>query len=474
MRLDQILAIAPMAAFGLGAVLAMMAAPLKGARLPHVAAAGGLIAGALIALARAGAPSGPLGPLMVDDGLARFGAVFAGLSGLAALCLTPVRGRGREGPALLALTVLGAAGLSAARHAAPMFLGLEVMTLSLTALFAFALTRPGVEAGYKFLILSGLASAALLLGMALIYAQTGALEFAGWRGGGMLFALGAALMLAGLAFKFSLAPFHMWTPDIFVGAPTAAAVLAGVVSKGAVAIVLFRLTTEAGLPEPLWRVSLAALATISILGGNLLALRQTGLPRMLGYSTVAHSGYVAAIIACGAPLSGQALLFYLAAYAPALIAALCASAVLGPGGSIEDLRGLSQARPLTATALSLGMVSMEGLPVAGGFIAKLLLFACLVQARDWGLLAVASFGSGLGFYYYARFFTAPLLGGPTGDRMPTAPRWEAVLPGVCALAMMFFGLAPGVMLDAAISTLAQSRVAMAPHEIALFRFETGP
>jgi NADH-quinone oxidoreductase subunit N len=448
MTAAQLAALSPLIAVALGAVAAMLLAPLMHSdRAARFAAATGLAVAALIVIARVGTPPHPIGALYTDDGLARFGTAYAAMFGLAGLVFLRVGNVAKEAPALVALVALGAASLAGAGHAATLFLGLELISLSLIALFAFPLTGPALEAGYKFLVMSGLATSAQLLGVALIYAETGALDFPGWAGHGALFALGGALLLAGLAFKFSLAPFHMWTPDAFEGAPAGAAALAGVVSKSAVAIAILRLNSEAALAQPLWSMGLAALGAASVLVGNVLALRQQVLPRMLGYSTIAHSGYIALILASGAPGTAEAVLFYLGIYAPALTATLCASAMLGQAPKLDDLRGLAKTRPLEATALAIGLLSLAGLPAAGGFIAKLYLFKSLVVTSSWILLGIAAFGAALGFYYYARFFTAPFLGQSHVEPAPRH-RLDRVLLIFCAMLILLFGFEPVLLVNA--------------------------
>lgn len=390
-------------AFGVASVVGMLLAPVAKPYTVRMATGLALAAAALFAWRRIGIPEAPAFTMLADDGLARFGALFAALTGLGALVFLRAPGPGREGPSLTALVALGAATLAAATHGATLFLGLEVMSLALIALFAFPLTRSALEAGYKYLVLGAAASAALLLGVAFAYATTGSLMLADWGAGGPMLGLGFALILAGLAFKLALVPFHAWTPDVYDAAPAGAAALAAATSKGALALALLRLSWEATPPEPVWSLGLAAMAAASILLGNLLALMQDSLPRMLGWSSVAHSGYIAGILAAGAPLTDQAVLFYLVAYAPALLAAFCVAAAIGPAPTLEGLRGFGRARPLAGMAFALAMLSLAGLPIASGFLAKIYLFGALVQAEMWWLLAIAAAGSALGLFYYARF-----------------------------------------------------------------------
>ncbi|MGP9814578.1 NADH-quinone oxidoreductase subunit N [Rhodopseudomonas sp. NSM] len=446
MTAAQFAALSPLVALAIAAIAAMMLVPLARIEAAQAAAGAGLLAAVGLVLLRVGAPAAPLGALFTDDGMARFGIAYACLASLGALVFLRTGVPAKEAPCLLALVALGAATLAGAGHAATLFLGIEIVSLSLIALFAYRLTRQGLEAAYKFLVMSGLASAALLLGTALIYAETGALDFVGWTGHGALAALGTALLLAGLAFKFSLAPFHMWTPDAFEAAPASAAALAGVVSKAAVAIVLLRLFLTADLPEPVWSSGLAALGAASVVVGNLLALRQPQLPRMLGYSTIAHSGYIALILASGAPRAAEAVLFYLGVYAPAMLGALCVSAALGRAPTLPDLHGLMKRRPLEAIALSLSLLSLAGLPAAGGFIGKLYLLHVLVDSGLWTLLAITVAGASLGFYYYARFFTAPFFGHLHEEAEPL-PRLDQGLITVCVVLIVLFGVAPAVLID---------------------------
>ena len=458
MNID-VIALAPFAVLAAAAIVAMLLAPLGDCRPAYIAAAFGLVCAALPALVRLGAGAAVAGratggftALLADDGLARFGIVISCLSGLAALAFLRPSVRAPEGAALVVIAALGAATLSAAIHAATLFLGLEIVSVASIALFVLPLTRPALEAGYKFLILGGVGAGALLLAFALSYAATGRLGFAAWSDGSLLTALGAALLLAGLAFKLSLVPFHMWAPDVYEGAPAAAVSIAGIASKTAVVIVLLRLTAVAP-PEPVWTGGLALAGAASILFGNLLALRQTSLTRMLGYSSVAHSGCLAVILGSGAPIAREAALFYLAAYAPALLAALCAAAAVGPDPHLNELRALVWRRPLIGAVLALSLVSLAGLPIAAGFLTKLYLFAALLESHAWALLGIAVVGSALGFFYYFRFLIAAFTAEPGVEAQDD--RWTRPaafpFPGravllACALLMLVIGVYPGPLI----------------------------
>ncbi|MBK5928818.1 NADH-quinone oxidoreductase subunit N [Rhodobaculum claviforme] len=426
----------PLIALGAGAVLAMLLAPKAPAWLVRGVAGAAMALAAGVSALRLGLPVGDGPAILSDDGLARFGTLVASLTGLAALVWLRPAPPAREGPALMALATLGAALLSGATHAAPFFIGLELVTLSLIAMFVLPLTRPALEAGYKLLIMGGAGAASLLMGLAFLYAASGSLEFQGWTPvpglrGDPLMAIGTAFLLGGLAFKFALVPFHMWAPDGFEGAPAAAAAFAGAASKAAVAIALVRLA-DVGLPEPVWSGALMALGAASILLGNFLALRQSSLTRMLGYSSVAHSGYIAVIVASGLA-APEAVPFYILAYAPALLAALCVGARLGPDPRIEDLRGLGWRSPLSGAALTLGLISLAGLPAVAGFIAKIYLFVAILSAGDWVSVVAAVIGSALGFYYYLRFVVIVWRRLPPGTEDTPYPVREAPAASAPAL-----------------------------------------
>jgi NADH-quinone oxidoreductase subunit N len=432
------LAVLPLALLGLAAVVAMLLAPRGRPGASRLAAALGLGLAAAAVLLRLGAPPAPLLPLLADDGLARFGTLLACLSGLAVLgFLRP----GREAPALVVITAFGAAALAAALHVASLFLGLEIVSLALIGLFVLPLTRTSLEAGYKYLLPGAAGTAALLLGAALAYAATGRLDFGAWHGATPQLAVATALLLVGIGFKLSLVPFHVWAPDIYEGAPPAVAALAGSAAKAAVIIALVRL--DAAQPAaPLWHQGLALMAMASIVLGNLAALRQASLARVIGFSSVAHSGYLAAMVACGASVAPAALLFYIAAYVPALIAALCVAASLGAPATIASVRGLAWRAPLAAGALALALVSLAGLPFAAGFLAKLFLVGILVDAQAWPLLVSVAIGSALGLFVYFRFFAA--LFARDGQAAEPAP----LLPGravmaACTALLLIVGFYPG-------------------------------
>lgn len=445
MTAEDVAAALPLMVLGLGAVVAMLLAPLSRPHAPRLVAAAALVAAMSAAAARLDAPDIST-MILMDDGLSRLGQILVCLTGLAALAFLRPPLPACEGPALVLLCTLGAALLCSASHAASLFLGLELVTLSLIAIFVLPTTRPALEAAYKLLILGGLGAATLLLALALAYAATGSLALDAWSGSGQTMRLATALLLAGLAFKFALAPFHMWTPDAFSGASPAAAALAGTGPKIGVAILLLRLDAV-GPPEPVWSVGLAGLAAASILLGSVQALQQASLARMLGYSSIAHSGYVAALLASGSVTAPEAVIFYLAAYAPALLIALCAASLVADDCRIEQLHGLAWRRPLTGAALAIALVSLAGLPVSVGFFGKLYVFAGLIRAEAWVLLALALAGAALGIYVYVRFITAVFrTASDVAVPRPALPDALVLLAG--GVAILGLGLYPDPLIEA--------------------------
>jgi NADH-quinone oxidoreductase subunit N len=383
-------------------------------------------------------------PLVVVDGLALLLAALFAFTGalVAVLGWRYLEGRGgapEEFHLLLLCAVFGAMTLAAADHFAAVVLGLEILSISLYAMIAYPEEGDWpLEAGLKYLILSGVASSTLLFGVALLYARTGSLGFEAMTGAAVvpaddpLVRVGAVMVLAAIAFKLSLAPFHFWTPDVYQGAPAPVSGLVATLSKGAVVVVLLRIVLAGGIlaSAPLLTM-LAALAVLSMLVGNLLALLQRSVKRVLAFSSVAHMGYLmVALIAVGrvggTALGVEAAVAYLFAYTFMTLAAFAVIGLLARAGDARDpddidaFTGLLWRRPLAASVLGVALLSLAGIPLTVGFLAKFYLVAAGVEQGLWLLLAVLVVGSGLGLYYYLRILfamTRPLPAVP----VPTAP-----------------------------------------------------
>jgi NADH-quinone oxidoreductase subunit N len=314
---------------------------------------------------------------------------------------------------LLSLAVLGAMVLGASRHFAALFLSLELLSLSLFPLIAYRRRQPqALEAGIKYLVLSGVATGLLLFGMALLYAGIGSLELAAigralaasGAPGSIWILGGVTLVIAGLAMKLSLVPLHWWTPDVYQGAPTAVTGFLASVAKGAVIVVLLRLlvASDAHRQAPVMAV-LAILAVLSMLTGNLLALLQDNVKRILAYSSIAHMGYLLVALLAAGELAAEAVGFYLVAYFVSTLGAFGAVALKGPGGdNITAFRGLYRRRPWLAASFALMLLSLAGIPVTAGFVGKFYLFAVGVNAALWIPVAVLVGASMIGLFYYLR------------------------------------------------------------------------
>jgi NADH-quinone oxidoreductase subunit N len=390
------------------------------------------------------APSSPtqVTPLFLVDGTALFysGLVLGSALVVAILSYAYLDGTAhgpREEYYLLLLTAtLGAAVLPASVHFASFFLGLETLSISLLGLIAYASPRAdAAEAGTKYLVLGGASSAFLLFGMALIYADLGTMSFARIgqlaQAGGPpdLFRLvGVAMILTGVGFKLSLVPFHMWTPDIYEGAPAPITGFVAVVSKIAVFAVLLRYFILAeGPTDASLRTGLAAIAILSMLAGNLLALLQTNVKRLLAYSSIAHLGYLLVAFLAAGSLGIEAAAYYLAAYAVTNLGAFGIVGLLSAPGSgrdadqIEDYRGLFRTRPFLAASLALMLLSLAGMPPTMGFIAKFYLVVAGVGVGLFWPVTALVIGSVIGLYYYLRVLVAMAVPVPVPAERPTVP-----------------------------------------------------
>ncbi len=402
-------------------------------------------------------------PLFVMDGLGLFFTMLILAGALAVMVLSADYFRGVPGPAgeyacLLLIAALGGCVVSTAAHMASLFLGMELIGIPLYALIAYRRDdRNGLEAGIKYLVLAGMGSALLLMGLALLYAATGSLQISGlfssgadaepvWMYGGL------ALTLAGLAFKLALAPLHMWTADVYQGAPMPVTAFIATVAKGSVLAFLLRyLTLSAGGAE-LAAGALTFLAALSMTAGNLLALRQTNLKRMLAYSSIAHLGYLMIVVPAAPPLATASAGFYLVAYFAAMLAAFGALGMLSSpeaeAQNLADLRGLAWRRPGLAGVLIVAMLSLAGIPPTAGFFGKLYVLLAGVDSGQWLLVVVLVVNSVIGLCYYLRLIPVILAGRamarPARD---FSSAWgSAAVLIVLTLLLIVLGLYPGPLM----------------------------
>lgn len=380
--------------------------------------AGMVLAGSSIRIAARVAPH-ELGALLIIDNysLFYFGLLLAAavVVGLLAFGYLEQRGENKEEfYVLLLVSTLGAMVLAASNHFIAMFLGLEVLSVGIYGLVAYFRNAPqAVEAGIKYLILAGASSAFLIFGMALIYGQTGSMQFgeiAARLSGDVNLGLvlpGLALMVTGIGFKLGLVPFHMWTPEVYQGAPAPVTAFVATVSKGGMLAVLLRFFAEFEALDtgPIQSV-FALIAIASMLVGNLLALMENNVKRILAYSSIAHLGYVLVAFLAGGVLAAEAVTFYLVAYFISTLAAFGVLTVLSDSTreaeAIEDYRGLFWRRPWLASLLTATLFSLAGIPLTVGFLGKFYVILAGVGAGQWTLVIVLVIGSAIGLFYYLR------------------------------------------------------------------------
>ncbi len=339
--------------------------------------------------------------------------------------------------ALLAAAASGMAFFVAAENLMTLFLGLEWFSLSLYVLCAIAGDRvPSLEAGLKYLIVGGFGSAILLFGSALVYGATGRLELGAIadvvRSQGLtddpLLLAGLAMLLTGFGFKASAAPFHMWTPDVYQGAPSPVTAFMAAGTKTAALVLILRVLVTA-FPEhtDFWTVAVAVLVCASLAVGNLAALVQRNVKRLLAYSSVSHAGFLLIGVAANNLLGGEALLYYLIPYSAASIGAFAVVAArereLAREVALDDLAGMGWERPLLGVSLWVFMLSFAGLPLTGGFFGKFLVFSAAVKAGWTWLAIVGVVATAVSLYYYlgvirALYMRAELRVVPVGGSPP--------------------------------------------------------
>ena len=360
---------------------------------------------------------------------------------------------------LLLTATLGAMTMAAAAHFGAFLLGMEILSISLYAMIAYPdRGRPPLEAAIKYLVLSGVASTTILFGMALVYGDTGSMVFAEvLAGDGVLSRVGQGMILAGLAFKLSLVPFHMWTPDVYQGAPAPVTGFVATVSKGAVAALLLRYvaTTDVLSHEALF-FGLSLIAIVSMIAGNVLALLQDNLKRLLAYSSIAHMGYLliavlAVASAAGPQMAAETGMVYVVGYFAMTLAAFGVMTVLSADEDVEDLagyEGLFWRRPLLAAVLTAAALSLAGIPLTVGFIAKFYLFAAGVEGSLWLLVWALVVGSAIGVYYYLRIVFSMTRQMEAGDEASLS-WWGPATIAVLGVAIVIMGVYPTPLIDAA-------------------------
>jgi NADH-quinone oxidoreductase subunit N len=358
--------------------------------------------------------------------------------------------------------------LAAARDLIVVFLGIELMSIAVYVLVGLnRRSARSAEGALKYFLLGAFATAFLLYGIALTYGATGSVNFevmgarivqAGLPVSPML-AVGVVLLLIGFGFKVAAAPFHMWVPDVYEGAPTPVTAYMAAAVKAAAFIALVRLFRESFLPlGEVWYLPLWWLATLTMCAGNLIALRQKSVKRMLAYSSIAHGGYLLVAVAASNTVGSGALLFYLLAYTLATLGSFGVVIALGSAGEprldIEEYAGMWEARPGMAIAMAVFMFALLGFPIVGGigFVAKLAIIQAVLEPpleSGWSLAVVLVLTSVISAGYYMHVVRVMFLKArPAGAAVPaTAPLPTRLMIGAAAVLIIVLGLFPGRVLE---------------------------
>ncbi len=414
------LALSPTLALLAASIVALLAAVLVGPWLRKPIAAAAAFTGfgaaticAVVVYVDTERPAFVLEESLTRDRLAALAQVLLALTGAVVVLVSWAERRREEHGEYYALLAAAGAGMLffvGAGNLMTLFLGLEWFSLCLYILVAFDRERAtSLEAGLKYLIVGGFGSAVLLFGAALVYGATGELGFsqiaAAEAGGDAFLVAGLAMVIAGLAFKMSAAPFHMWTPDVYQGAPTSVTAFMSAATKIAALVVTLRVLVTAFPDESeTWTIAVAVLAVISLAWGNLAALAQSDVKRLLAYSSISHAGFMLIAVAAGTERGAESLLFYLVPYAAMSVGAFAVVAArereLETDVRLESLAGLGWERPFYGIALWVFMLGMAGFPLTGGFFGKLFVFSAAYDAGDWWLVIVGVAATALSLAYY--------------------------------------------------------------------------
>lgn len=458
------IALSPLIVLGATPVLVMLAIAI---RRSHALAFGVATAGMLAAFGALWA-AGALAPRQVTTLLLidRYALFYIGLILFSTLVSTLTaysyfashEGEPEEFYVLIPMAALGCAVLVASANFVPFFLGLEILSVSLYGMIAYLKTREQpLEAGVKYLVLAAASSSFLLFGMALIYAALGTMEFAGIAQAApsglnqLLMVAGTTLILTGVGFKLALVPFHLWTPDVYQGAPAPVTAFIATASKTAMFALLLRYLYGTPFSRPLL-IILTVIAIASMIVGNFLALQQVHVKRILAYSSIAHLGYVLVALLAGGVLAVEAVTFYLVAYSVTLLGAFGVVTLLsnaeGDADHLDDYRGLFWRRPVTGAVFTAALLSLAGIPATGGFIGKFFVIAAGAQAGRWLLVIVLIVTSAVGLFYYLRvlvviYSTAPQ---PGAEFRGISIAGGAIL-ALLALVLLWLGIYPQTLLE---------------------------
>ncbi len=412
--------------------------------------------------------------LSVDAFALFFKVLFAGIAFLVILASEDYIDKFKrfqgEYYALILLSTLGMMLMAATSDLISLYISLELASISLYVLVSFLKDRKSTEASLKYLLLGAIASAVLLYGMALVFGSTGetqlgaiasSIQSMGLQGlaDSPALLIGIVLMISGLGFKIAAVPFQMWVPDVYEGAPTPITAYLSVASKAAGFAFILRIFYSAfGTPDWLsqnWGMIFAVLAVVSMFVGNIVAIPQTNIKRMLGYSSIAQAGYLMVGLAtlgfaAAGAIDGQStIVFFLASYSVTNLGAFITIIAISnkiDSDNIADYAGMGKRSPLLALALTLCLISLIGMPPAAGFMAKFFIFSAAVQNDLIWLVIIAVINSVISAYYYLRVVKVMWLGeAASGEKVPssTAPRIALILT---CLGVLLLGIIPGLVM----------------------------
>ncbi len=482
MSFSELMPLAPVMIVALTAIVVMLLIAIKrNHNLIATASVVGLnLAAAYVLIAMFGgavAPANIMGMFMLDPFTLLYQLVIL-IAALACCTLSHAyiesyKDNREELYILMLCSVAGAMLMVASSHYASFFISLELMSIPVYGLLAYTHQRSqSLEAGIKYLVLSATASAMLLMGMAYIYAYTGSLSFYDNVQALMqalkqpMVILGLGLIVFAVAFKLSLAPFHKWTPDVYAGAPAPIATFLATVAKVATIglFVRYLLASGAILVDSIVTI-ITIIAVLSILVGNFLAVRQVNLKRILGYSSIAHFGYLLIGLVSMTYASLGNVSVYVITYVLTTIGAFGAVALMSSpynnadeAQSLADYRGLFWRRPVLTATLTVMMLSLAGIPLTAGFIGKFLVVMAAVTTQHWFLAAMIIVGSGIGLYYYLRVMVVMYMTPPDTPRIDADKHWGQKVGGMMVLAAALAVLIIGVYPDPIIKLALQAEI----------------
>jgi NADH-quinone oxidoreductase subunit N len=454
-------------------VLDPVMAPERRDRLPLVSLAGVVVA-ALILILGWGQSEVIFGGMLAADGFARFcNLLFLLVLGLTLLIsIAYIRHTGLEHgeySALLLFSTLGMMIMASSLDLMTIFLGLETLSISLYVLAGFLREQVrSNESALKYLLLGAFASGFVLYGIALVYGATGSINLKqvaqtlalGQVGNPTLLIIGMGLLIVGFGFKVAAVPFHMWAPDVYEGAPTSvtAFMIAGTKAAAFAAFVRILMTALPAL-QPDWSRVLWILAFVTMTVGNVVAIAQTNIKRMLAYSSIAHAGYILVALVAGTKLGSGGILFYLAAYIFMNLGAFAVIVALARRGeerlTIDDYAGLGLRRPALGAAMALFMFSLAGVPPTAGFMGKLYIFSAAIQANYIGLAIIGVANSVVSAFYYLRLTVVMYMSSTESDAAPDRPAPALTMAVLIATAgTLLLGLFPSRVLEAALRSVA--------------------